>query len=81
MKTISTGQPSTLKTYRDIAISLSLGDMSSSAVKFIDKKIEESTIGEQEEVIANESQMMHLIMSMIMKDIREKDLKKKKGTM
>ena len=56
MKTISTGQPSTLGTYKKIAIVF--GDK---AVKFIQDKIDNSPNGEKEEVIADESQMMYLL--------------------
>ena len=41
MKTISTGEPSNLETYRNIALALT-GNKNSKAVKFIDKKIQES---------------------------------------
>ena len=46
MKTISTGEPSNLETYRNIALALSLQNENSKAVKFIDKKIQESPIKE-----------------------------------
>ena len=59
---ISTGEPSTLKTYRKIALALS-GDVNSPAVKFFDKKIAEQ--GEDEIVIASESQVLYLIASML----------------
>ena len=49
MLKISTGQDSTLRTYRKIATVF--GD---SAVQFIDKKIAESPNGENEEVLADE---------------------------
>jgi hypothetical protein len=62
MRFISTGQPSTLKTYRQIALFLSQDD-SSEAVQFFDKKIKEQ--GEDTEVIADEQQMMFLIAHMI----------------
>ena len=64
MRTISTGQPSSLKTYRDIAVALS-GNKESKAVKFFDNKIQESPNGESEEVIADETQVMFLIISML----------------
>ena len=55
---ISTGEPSTLGTYRKIALALS-GDENSPAVKFFDAKIAEQ--GENEVVVADESQVMALI--------------------
>lgn len=61
---ISTGEPSNLKTYREIALALS-GDENSKAVKFFDNKIKTSPNGENEEVIAPESQVIYLIMNMI----------------
>lgn len=59
---ISTGEPSTLGTYRKIALALS-GDENSKAVQFFDKKIAEQ--GEDEAVIAAESQVLYLISSML----------------
>ena len=41
MRTISTGEPSNLETYRNIALALT-GNKNSKAVKFFDKKIQES---------------------------------------
>ena len=64
MITISTGEPSTLETYREIAWVLS-GDEESEAVKFFDKKIAESPNGAQEVVVADERQMLYLIVSML----------------
>lgn len=46
MKNISTGEPSTLKTYRNIALVISGFDENNKAVKFIDNKIIESKNGE-----------------------------------
>lgn len=65
MRTISTGQPSNLKTYREIALCLSGFDEKSEVVKFFDKKIAESLNGEEEEVIADERQMIYFIMNKI----------------
>ncbi len=59
MNTISTGDPSTLGTYRKIA--LILGGEDSQAVKFFDDKISKSPNGESEEVIADETQVLYLI--------------------
>jgi hypothetical protein len=61
---ISSGDPSTLKTYRRIALALT-GSEESEAVKFFDKKIKESLNGEDEVVIQAESQVMFLIGSMM----------------
>ena len=65
MKTISTGEPSNLETYRNIALALSLQNENSKAVKFIDKKIQESPNKEKEEVIADEREVIHLILTLI----------------
>jgi len=54
-QTISTGQPSTLGTYKQLASTF--GDK---AVEFIQAKIDKSPKGENEEVIASESQVMIL---------------------
>ena len=56
MRTISTGQPATLKTYREIA-----RFFGEKAVEYIDQKIAESPKGENEEVIAAESQVLYLL--------------------
>ena len=64
MRTISSGEPATLGTYRKIALVLS-GSENSEVVKFFDKKIEESPNGENEEVLADETQMMFLIITML----------------
>ena len=56
MKTISTGEPSTLGTYKKIA-----KFFSSEAETFIDNKIAEHENGENEEVIADERQMLYLL--------------------
>ena len=63
MNTISTGEPATLGTYRKIA--LALGGEDSPAVKFFDKKIAASPNGENEEVIAHETQVLYLIVQML----------------
>jgi len=55
--TISTGEPSTLKTYRKLAAALTGED--SPATKMLDAKIKEQ--GEDAEVIQHESQMLLLI--------------------
>lgn len=62
MKYISTGEPSTLKTYRNIAQFFCLNN--NKPVEFIDMKIKESSNGEAEEVIADERQMLLLFATM-----------------
>ena len=58
--TISTGEPSTLGTYRKISAALTGED--SPATKMLDDKIKEQ--GEDMEVIQHESQMLFLIVNM-----------------
>jgi len=60
MQNLSTGQPSTLGSYLELA--QMFGDK---AVEFIQNKIDTSPNGEDEEVIADESQMMILLASML----------------
>ena len=71
MKTISTGEPSNLETYRNIALALSLQNENSKAVKFFDKKIQESPNKEKEEVIADEREAIHLILTLIKEDLND----------
>ena len=66
MKKLSNGQDSTLGVYREIVVAFVGED--NAAVKFLDQKISESPHGKDEEVIANEGQMIHLLMSMIIKE-------------
>lgn len=61
MRTISTGEPSNLETYRNIALALSLQNENSKAVKFIDKKIQESPNKEKE--------VIHLILTLIKEEL------------
>ena len=63
MKTISTGEPSNLETYRNIALALSLQNKNSKAVKFFDKKIQESPNKEKE--------VIHLILTLIKEDLND----------
>ena len=63
MKTISTGEPSNLETYRNIALALSLQNENSKAVKFFDKKIKESPNKEKE--------VIHLILTLIKEDLND----------
>ncbi len=60
---ISTGEPSTLGTYRKIAAVLAGED--SRAVRFFDEKIANAPHGADEEVIAAESQVLYLIGTML----------------
>jgi hypothetical protein len=59
IKMLSTGQPSTLGNYL-ILCRLVFGRQSRQA-QFIEDKIADSPKGENEEVIADESQMLHLL--------------------
>ena len=61
MRTISTGEPANLETYRNIALALSLQNENSKAVKFIDKKIQESPNKEKE--------VIHLILTLIKEEL------------
>ena len=70
MRTISTGEPSNLETYRNIALALT-GNKNSKAVKFFDKKIQESPNKEKEEVIADEREVIHLILTLIKEDLND----------
>ncbi len=58
--TISTGEPSTLKTYRKLSAALTGDD--SPATRMLDDKI--ASQGEDAEVIQDESQMLYLIVNM-----------------
>ena len=60
MPKISTGDSSTLGTYRDIAFALTQ-DENSRAVKYFDDKIKTSSKGRDTEVIAAETQVIYLI--------------------
>ena len=70
MRTISTGEPANLEIYRNIALALT-GNKNSKAVKFIDKKIQESPNKEKEEVIADEREVIHLILTLIKEDLND----------
>lgn len=62
MTKLSTGADSTLGEYRKLAATFFGAD--SKAVTFLDGKIKDSPNGENEEVLADEGQMMHLFMSL-----------------
>lgn len=66
MKKLSTGEDSTLGTYKAHA-TLVFGSKSA-AVEFLDKKIAESPQGEAGEVVADERQMIALLTLLSMKD-------------
>lgn len=59
MPILSTGHPSTLATYRMLTVALFGED--SQAVAFLDGKIAESPHGADEQVIADETQMLLLL--------------------
>ena len=56
MKMLSTGEPSTLGTYKKMCVIFG-----QKAIDFIQAKIDESPNGEDEEVIADEGQMIYLL--------------------
>ena len=60
MQSLSTGDPSTLGSYKQIA-----KFFGKKAEDFIQQKIEDSPNGENEEVIAAESQMLNLFGTMM----------------
>lgn len=62
MNKLSTGQDATLGNYRALA-SVVFGN-DSAATKFLDTKISESPNGRDEEVIADETQMIQLLFQM-----------------
>ncbi len=64
-KRISTGEISNLKTYREIAYAMGGGE--SNATIFFDEKIKVSKNGENEIVIADESQTLFLILTLVQK--------------
>lgn len=57
--TISTGEPSTLRTYRKMA-AIFFGE-DSAATAFLDEKIAESPNGADEEVVQHETQVLYLL--------------------
>lgn len=63
---LSTGQPSTLKSYRELAVAF-FGEVSE-PTRFIDQHIADDPDGEDGVVIQHESQMIYLFASMIQKD-------------
>ena len=67
-KKISTGEPSTLGTYRNIAKCFVGMDESRKVIKFFDDKIANSPNGENEIVLADETQMLQLINQLVKED-------------
>lgn len=61
MKTLSTGQPSTLGSYLENTLTV-MGE--GKAAEFLRAKIAASPRGEQEEVLADETQMLGALVSM-----------------
>jgi len=64
MRKISTGDDATLGNYRKLSVVFFGAE--SKAVKFLDEKIAASPDGENEEVLADESQMVHVLGTMAM---------------
>lgn len=62
MNKLSTGQDSTLGNYRKLTVAF-FGE-GSPAVAFLDEKITSDPNGENAEVLAEESQMVYLLMSL-----------------
>ena len=69
MMKLSTGQDSTLGTY--LKLCLAVFGPNSAQVKFIMDKIAESPNGAHEEVIAEESQMLYLLVNLPPADVEE----------
>lgn len=63
MQKLSTGDNATLGNYRKLAATFFGED--SKAVKFLDDKISERPNGENEEVIADEGQMIYLLVKLM----------------
>ena len=74
MNKISTGEPSTLATYRKIALVLAGGNENNKAVKFIDNKIKDQD--PDEEVIADERQMLYLLANLVFDESKGEDCEK-----
>jgi len=62
MRKLSTGDDSTLGSYKKLT-AIVLGE-ESAAVQYLNKKISESPKGENEEVLADESQMLLMLFSL-----------------
>jgi hypothetical protein len=66
MTKLSTGDDSTLGTYKKLASAL-FGE-NSKAVEFLNEKIKDDPDGEKGEVIADESQMIYLLVNLAAND-------------
>jgi hypothetical protein len=64
MKKLSTGDDSTLGNWRKLSVAVFGED--SNIIPFLDDKIYEAPNGENEEVIVDEAQMLHVLMSIHM---------------
>ena len=64
MKKLSTGDDSTLGNYRKLTV-LVFGE-NNKAVEYLDELIAKSPKGENEEVLADENQMVHVLGRMIL---------------
>ena len=62
MKRLSTGQNSTLGSYLDMAVA-TMGDDSKAAI-FLQGRVDKATNGRDEEVIADETQMIFMLSNM-----------------
>jgi len=72
MNKLSTGADSTLGNYRKLASMFF--EEGSAPMTFLDRKISESPKGDAEEVIADETQMIQLLMTMSMGDASSRAL-------
>jgi hypothetical protein len=66
MNQLSTGHDSTLKSYRELSVAIFGKD--SGAVQYIDDLIAKSPDGENEEVLADEGQMIYLLTTLTLED-------------
>lgn len=66
MKKLSTGDPSTLGSY--LKLCKALFGSESKATKFIEDKIKEARNGENEEVLADERQMLYALVTLANQD-------------
>ena len=69
MRKISTGADATLGNYHDLCVMV-FGARSKQA-GFFQRKISESTVGRDDEVLADESQVMYMLTSMAHDDPRD----------
>lgn len=67
MRKLSTGDDATLGNYRALVMRV-FGD-TNKAVEFLDRKIAESPDGENEEVLADEGQMVYVLSRMAMEGV------------